>query len=184
MVLEHFDVTNEQYAVVFTANATHALQLVADCFIFGEKSSSALRIGSVTQDAGPTFAYMRDSHNSVVGMREIVKERVNNILCLDNFEHQLLLQNGDHRGLTHTEQGLFAMTAMSNFCGRKYNLSAVGDLQQRGWSICLDAASLVSSSPLSLAEVRPHFVAISFYKMFGYPTGLGALLIRRMLPIV
>ncbi|EYB99486.1 hypothetical protein Y032_0122g1076 [Ancylostoma ceylanicum] len=184
MVLEHFDVTNEQYAVVFTANATHALQLVADCFIFGENTSPALGIGSVAQHAGPTFAYMRDSHNSVVGMREIVKERVNNILCLDNIEDQLLAQNGDCRGPAATEHGLFAMTAMSNFCGRKYDLSVVEHLQQRGWSICLDAASLVSSSPLSLAEVRPHFVAISFYKMFGYPTGLGALLIRRMLRIV
>ncbi|EPB80494.1 MOSC beta barrel domain protein [Ancylostoma ceylanicum] len=131
MVLEHFDVTNEQYAVVFTANATHALQLVADCFIFGENTSPALGIGSVAQHAGPTFAYMRDSHNSVVGMREIVKERVNNILCLDNIEDQLLAQNGDCRGPAATEHGLFAMTAMSNFCGRKYDLSVVEHLQQR-----------------------------------------------------
>jgi selenocysteine lyase/cysteine desulfurase len=27
--------------------------------------------------------------------------------------------------------------------------------------------------------VQPDFVVFSFYKMFGYPTGLGALLIRR-----
>jgi selenocysteine lyase/cysteine desulfurase len=26
--------------------------------------------------------------------------------------------------------------------------------------------------------VRPHFVTVSFYKMFGYPTGVGCLLIR------
>jgi selenocysteine lyase/cysteine desulfurase len=27
--------------------------------------------------------------------------------------------------------------------------------------------------------VRPEFVALSFYKMFGYPTGIGALIARR-----
>jgi molybdenum cofactor sulfurtransferase len=27
--------------------------------------------------------------------------------------------------------------------------------------------------------VQPDFVVFSFYKMLGYPTGLGALLIRR-----
>ncbi|KAK6759843.1 hypothetical protein RB195_021420 [Necator americanus] len=69
---------------------------------------------------------------------------------------------------------------MSNFCGRKYDLNVIEDLQQQGWSVCLDAAALVSSSPLLLSEIRPHFMAISFYKMFGFPTGLGALLIRRM----
>lgn len=27
--------------------------------------------------------------------------------------------------------------------------------------------------------VRPDFVTLSFYKMFGFPTGLGALLVHR-----
>ena len=41
-----------------------------------------------------------------------------------------------------------------------------------------------SANPTSLAMtdlgvVKPEFVAISFYKMFGYPTGIGALLIRK-----
>ena len=47
-----------------------------------------------------------------------------------------------------------------------------------GWYVCLDAAGWVSSSSLDLSQYRPNFVALSFYKLFGYPTGLGALLIR------
>ena len=47
-----------------------------------------------------------------------------------------------------------------------------------GWSVCLDAAAWVSSSPLDLSQYRPDFVVFSFYKLFGYPTGLGALLVR------
>ena len=31
---------------------------------------------------------------------------------------------------------------------------------------------------LDLSEVKPDFVTVSFYKMFGYPTGVGCLLIR------
>jgi len=38
---------------------------------------------------------------------------------------------------------------------------------------------LVPSSPLDLTMVSPDFVSISFYKIFGYPTGLGCLLIRK-----
>jgi molybdenum cofactor sulfurtransferase len=47
------------------------------------------------------------------------------------------------------------------------------------WFICLDASALVSTSDLDLSEWQPDFVCLSFYKMFGYPTGVGALLVRR-----
>ena len=43
----------------------------------------------------------------------------------------------------------------------------------------LDAASHVSTSPLNLSVVTPDFLTLSFYKLFGFPTGLGALLVRR-----
>ena len=43
----------------------------------------------------------------------------------------------------------------------------------------LDCAAFVPTSRLDLSMWKPDFVAISFYKMFGYPTGLGALIARR-----
>ena len=68
--------------------------------------------------------------------------------------------------------------AMSNFNGRKYPLSWIQTLQSSSHLVLLDAASFVSTNPLDLSSVKPDFVVISFYKMFGYPTGLGALLVR------
>ena len=47
-----------------------------------------------------------------------------------------------------------------------------------GYEVLLDAAAWVPTSPLSLREVPADFVALSFYKMFGYPTGVGALVAR------
>lgn len=47
------------------------------------------------------------------------------------------------------------------------------------WFVCLDAASHMSTSPLSLKKWKPDFLVVSFYKMFGFPTGLGALLIHK-----
>jgi molybdenum cofactor sulfurtransferase len=40
------------------------------------------------------------------------------------------------------------------------------------WYVVLDAASYVASNKLDLSQNRPDFVAVSFYKMFGWPTGL------------
>jgi selenocysteine lyase/cysteine desulfurase len=51
--------------------------------------------------------------------------------------------------------------------------------QERGWDVMLDCAAFVPTSRLDLSVEAPDFVSISFYKMFGYPTGLGALIARR-----
>ena len=86
---------------------------------------------------------------------------------------------------------LFAFPAQSNFCGHKYPQNwthqiPTGQLvfetlppSPGHWLVAMDAASLVSTSPLDLSSYPANFVAISFYKMFGFPTGLGALLVRR-----
>jgi selenocysteine lyase/cysteine desulfurase len=73
---------------------------------------------------------------------------------------------------------LFAYPAQSNFSGVRHPLRWVREAQALGYSVLLDAAAFVPSSPLSLSDVPADFVAISFYKMFGYPTGVGALLLR------
>ena len=36
----------------------------------------------------------------------------------------------------------------------------------------------MATSPLDLTDAQPDFVALSFYKIFGFPTGLGALLVK------
>ena len=46
------------------------------------------------------------------------------------------------------------------------------------WKVLLDAAAFAPTQPLDLSQFPADFVAVSFYKMFGYPTGLGALLVR------
>ena len=51
--------------------------------------------------------------------------------------------------------------------------------QEAGYDVLLDAAAFVPTNRLDLSAVRPEFVAMSWYKMFGYPTGVGCLLARR-----
>ena len=48
----------------------------------------------------------------------------------------------------------------------------------RGWHVLLDAAAFVPTNRLDLRALAPDFVVMSFYKMFGYPTGVGCLLVR------
>ena len=48
-----------------------------------------------------------------------------------------------------------------------------------GWDVLLDAAAFAPTNYLDLGKVKPDFVPLSFYKMFGYPTGIGALIARK-----
>lgn len=48
----------------------------------------------------------------------------------------------------------------------------------RRWFCLLDAAAFVSTNVLNLGVYKPDFVAVSFHKIFGYPTGLGALIVK------
>ena len=70
------------------------------------------------------------------------------------------------------------MPAQSNFSGVKHPLDLVDEAQAAGWDVLLDAAAFVPTNPLDLQAVKPDFVVLSFYKMFGYPTGVGCLLVR------
>ncbi|KAK4243298.1 putative aminotransferase class-V, partial [Corynascus novoguineensis] len=77
--------------------------------------------------------------------------------------------------------GLFAYPAQSNFTGVRHPLSWVQLAQQRGYDVLLDAAAYLPTSALDLskAECKPEFVLVSWYKLFGYPTGIGCLIARR-----
>src|SRR5204863_5128719 len=72
-----------------------------------------------------------------------------------------------------------AYPAQSNFSGVAHPLSLVELARARGYDVLLDAAAFVATNRLDLRAVSPDFVAVSFYKVFGYPTGVGALVARR-----
>lgn len=73
---------------------------------------------------GPSLAYLEDSHHSVVGMRELVRERVDYVSCLASLPSE--------EEIPQVERSLFVLTAMSNFCGYKYDLNVIQKLQEKG----------------------------------------------------
>jgi selenocysteine lyase/cysteine desulfurase len=76
-------------------------------------------------------------------------------------------------------RGLLAFPAQSNFSGVRHPLPLVERAKSRGYDVLLDVAGFVPSHTLSLRDCPADFAALSFYKLFGYPTGLGALIARR-----
>ena len=75
-------------------------------------------------------------------------------------------------------------TDPTNSCQHALSRNSMVELcRQQPWMWLLDASKLAATTPIDLEALppsdRPHFVCLSLYKIFGYPTGLGVLLIRR-----
>lgn len=93
--------------------------------------------------------------------------------------------------MTGSAYNLFAFPSECNFSGRKFDPYLVKVIKEesermlgssqygRGcWLVLIDAAKGCATDPPDLSKFKADFVVFSFYKLFGYPTGLGALIVR------
>jgi molybdenum cofactor sulfurtransferase len=162
-ILELFNANPELFDVVFVANATAGIKLIADGFC-GSKN-------------GFRYKYLRDAHTSLVGVSQLSQES----LCLSEEEANAWV---NERGAMNRDErpGLFAYPAQSNFNGRRFPLDWVSQVRTNkpGWYTLLDAASYLTTTPLDYSDhtSAPDFTVLSFYKIFGYPD-LGAIIVRR-----
>jgi len=151
------------YDVVFTANASGAIRLLAEAFPFNGNSRLVLTA---------------DNHNSVNGLAWPAR-RARAHVAVVPFGAGLRAHDPSHALARAVGPSLFAFPAQSNFSGVRHPLAWVALAQARGYRVLLDAASFAPSAHLDLRATPADFVALSFYKIFGYPTGIGALIARR-----
>mmetsp|Transcript_28476 Transcript_28476/g.69449 ORF Transcript_28476/g.69449 Transcript_28476/m.69449 type:complete len:826 (-) Transcript_28476:134-2611(-) len=192
LILEHLNADPKKYTVIFTSGATAALKIVGECFPW--RSSSE-------------FCYTQDNHNSVLGIREYARERGCVVRVVDEEEPSKLLAElqsiSEDKRLDINKQkyavdspeskdkhfSLFAFPAESNFSGRKIDLNLISRVKsgeiptkwgssEKHWLVCVDAAKFCATDALDLTKFEADFVTLSFYKIFGFPTGLGALIVR------
>lgn len=164
-VLQFFNADPGEFDLVFVANATAGIKLVADAL------SAA--------PSGFDYVYHQASHTSLIGVREEARSSV----CLDDRQVEEWRSGTPLSGEVSGDRPLlFAYPAQSNMDGRRYPLSWAKRCHSgtRRTYTMLDAASLVCSSPLDLSDAgaAPDFTVLSFYKIFGFPD-LGALIVRR-----
>ncbi|MGH6654533.1 MAG: aminotransferase class V-fold PLP-dependent enzyme [Actinocrinis sp.] len=170
-VLAHFNADPAEYAAIFTANATAACRLVGESYRFEHDNRFVL-----------TF----DNHNSVNGIREYARARRTPVHYIPGSFEDLrtdtaLVRAALAKQLTGRRgpAGLFAYPAQSNFSGVRHPLEWIELAHEHGFDVLLDAAAYVPTNRLDLSVVQPDFVTVSWYKLFGYPTGLGCLIARR-----
>lgn len=164
-IMDFFNADKSEYEVIFTQNATGALKLVGESYPFRRHSR---------------FILTEDNHNSINGIREFALKKEAKVVYIPlNLDFKMEVLEPYLSPKSFKTGGLFAYPAQSNFTGARYPLEWVDVAQSMGFDVLLDAAAFVPTNRLDLGVAQPEFVPISFYKMFGYPTGVGALLVKR-----
>lgn len=196
-VLQFFNASPDYFDIVFVANATAGIKLVTEAlreqeggFWFGYHCDSHTSLVGARQAANAGH-YCFESD---IEVEDWLSSR-------QNIASFAVLPSSDQREhvkeFAHSEEGnkcfekdaavsLFAYPAQSNMSGRRLSLSWLGRVRSRGLAqspriyTLLDAAALVSTSPLDLSDVSaaPDFTVCSFNKIFGFPD-LGALIVRK-----
>lgn len=170
-LLRLFNAEPADFDIVFTANATAGIKLVMDAFRDHED--------------GFWYGYHRDSHTSLVGVREAAKEH----RCFaTDAEVEAWIRDLATADAATARPALFAYPAQSNMNGRRLPLGWCRDIREASSTnrkpvfTLLDAAALVSTSVLDLCDMEsaPDFTILSLYKIFGFPD-LGVLIVRKAL---
>jgi molybdenum cofactor sulfurtransferase len=178
-ILQFFRASPEEYEVIFTPNATGALRLVGESYPFGP---------------GGQYLLTFDNHNSVNGIRQFARAkgasvsyvplapadlRVSEEALARHLEAATPVRRRFARRPGPPPSNLFAFPAQSNFSGVQHPLAWIAQAQAAGYDVLLDAAAFAPANRLDLSRWHPDYVSLSFYKIFGYPTGIGALLVRK-----
>src|SRR6267154_2770355 len=170
-VLRFFNASPDEWAVIFTANASQALKLIGESYPFGP---------------GDRFLLTFDNHYSVNGIREFARAAGAEATYVPVVLPEMRVDEADlaealssSRSTKAGGHNLFAYPAQSNFSGVQHPLEWIAQAQALGWDVLLDAAAFTATSRLDLSKWTPDFVVQSFYKLFGYPTGVGCLLARK-----
>lgn len=169
-VLQFFNASPDVFTVVFVANATAAIKLVAEAFRDDSK--------------GFWYGYHADSHTSLIGCRELASGGSRCFAHDEDVEEWIHAQLSNNSALE--QPCLLGYPGQSNMTGRQLpgdwprRIRQAATLTGTSLYTLLDAASLAATSSIDLsdAESAPDFMCVSFYKIFGFPD-LGALLARR-----
>jgi molybdenum cofactor sulfurtransferase len=164
---------SKDYDLVFTSGCTASLGMIARLFPFGESGSVFMH----------PFA-----HNSLLGIREsVTAERYHVVETADQVLRLL-----DEKGTTTSDSGerglhLICVPAECNFSGAQIDFkpfvaAAQTSDKKKAAFVVVDGAAMAGKVPVSLDGTGVDFFTFSFYKMFGWPTGLGGLLVRKGAP--
>ncbi|XP_021738430.1 molybdenum cofactor sulfurase-like isoform X4 [Chenopodium quinoa] len=197
-VLDYCNASAKEYKCIFTSGATAALKMVGEAFPWSNQSHFMYTMENHNSVIGIREYALRQGAIAVaVDVEEFVDQDTSSTDQKSLFkvaQHDIQRRNAnrcikeDSPGTAHH---LFAFPSECNFSGMRFNLDLIRALKEQSentlkdttlikgrWLVLIDAAKGCATEPPDLSIYPADFVVLSFYKIFGYPTGLGALIVQ------
>lgn len=149
--------------IVFTRNATEAINIVVDCW------------GGQNIQAGDEIVITAmEHHSNFVPWQKLANERGAKLVYIEVAADGNLDYEMAERLITNKTK-MVAVTQMSNVMGTVVDLQKLGQLARlNGAKFLVDGAQGVPHLPTSVTEIGCDFLVFSLHKMLG-PTGVGVL---------
>ncbi|XP_023532129.1 uncharacterized protein LOC111794390 isoform X1 [Cucurbita pepo subsp. pepo] len=174
-IMDHLNIPEHEYGLVFTVSRGSAFKLLAESYPFHTNKKLLTMFDYESQSVNWMAQFARDkgakAYNAWFKWPTLK-------LCSTDLRKQITIK----RRKKKDSVGLFVFPVQSRVTGAKYSYQWMALAQQNNWHVLLDAGSLgpKDMDSLGLSLFRPDFIITSFYRVFGYdPTGFGCLLIKR-----
>ncbi|KAG6428702.1 hypothetical protein SASPL_112958 [Salvia splendens] len=165
-VMKYMNLSEEDYAIVFTANQSSAFSLLAQSYPF-------------------------ESHQNLVTVYDHDSEALKPMTDAAGKWHQsatfswpgLRVNSRKLRKILRSKKGgLLAFPLQSKVSGARYSYQWMNLARENGWHVLLDASALAAKEmeTLGLSLFHPDFIICSFFKIFGKnPSGFCCLAVKK-----
>ncbi|MCH8155695.1 MAG: cysteine desulfurase [Proteobacteria bacterium] len=153
--------------IVFTRNATEALNLVADCF------------GRAFMKAGDEVIISTLEHHSNIVPWQLLRDRIGIVLRVAPIDDAGNFLLDDFEALIGPRTRLVAMTHVSNALGTIVPIKEViARAHARGVAVLVDGSQAAPHMAIDVQDLDADFYAFTGHKVYG-PTGIGVLYGKR-----
>lgn len=197
-VLDYCNASAKEYKCIFTSGATAALKIIGEAFPWSSQSHFMYTMENHNSVIGiREYALSHGAAAVAVDVEELVDQDTSSIDKRNSFKvSQHTIQRRNLNRIMEEESSgnvchLLAFPSECNFSGMRFNLNLIRAVKDQSedtfedtiltkgcWLVLIDAAKGCATEPPDLSKYPADFVVLSFYKIFGYPTGLGALIVR------
>ncbi|KAI4320042.1 hypothetical protein MLD38_033564 [Melastoma candidum] len=175
-IMEFLHISEDDYAMVFTANRMSAFKLLAESYPF-QTSRKLLTV----------YDYESEAVDAMINSSE---KRGAKVMSAEFSWPRLGIHSAKLRSMIVTKKvkkkremrGLFVFPVHSRVSGTRYPYIWMKIAQENGWHVLLDACALgpKDMDSFGLSLIRPDFIVCSFYKIFGEnPSGFGCLFVKK-----
>lgn len=170
-IMGYMNISEDDYAIVFTANHSSAFKILADSYPFNH-NKNLLTVYDYRNEAVQTMIDSSKKNSAQVNSAEFswpnMKIRSRKLMKAVKSKRK--------------KKGLFVFPLESKITGARYSYLWMSMAQENGWHVLLDATSLGAKDmeTLGLSLIQPNFLICSFYKIFGEnPSGFGCLFVKK-----